>query len=69
VLSTSPYDESTHWKQTIFYLSEPLNAKAGDIIKGRITASKAASNPREIDVKLNYSFNKIEKKTEHYRIS
>jgi len=28
-LSTSPYQPSTHWKQTVFYLPQPLNVNAG----------------------------------------
>lgn len=31
-LSTSPYEPSTHWKQAIFYLPQPINVNAGKTI-------------------------------------
>ncbi len=29
LLSTSPYSPPTHWKQTVFYLPEPISVRAG----------------------------------------
>lgn len=29
VLSTSPYKEPTHWKQTVFYLPQPISVLSG----------------------------------------
>ena len=29
ILSTSPYDAPTHWKQTVFYLPQPMNVLSG----------------------------------------
>jgi len=29
-LSTSPYQPSTHWKQTVFFLPRPINVVAGN---------------------------------------
>ena len=28
-LPTSPYDTPTHWKQTVFYLPEPITVRSG----------------------------------------
>ena len=35
--STGPFTEYTHWKQTVFYLRQPLTICEGERIKGRIT--------------------------------
>lgn len=40
-LSTSPYKKQTHWKQTVFYVSEPFDVNPEDVISGRISVSKA----------------------------
>ena len=29
LLSTSPYKQPTHWKQTVFYLPQPVSVRAG----------------------------------------
>lgn len=29
LLSTSPYKQPTHWKQTVFYLPQPVGVRAG----------------------------------------
>jgi len=31
VLSTTPYDPPTHWKQTVFYLPQPISVKKGKL--------------------------------------
>lgn len=51
-LSTSPFGEGTHWKQTVFYLTEPLAVKKNDVISGSIAVKKAAENVRNLDIKL-----------------
>lgn len=53
-LSTSPYSKATHWKQTVFYLSEDIDVKRGDILHGSIANRKSASNFRELDIKISY---------------
>ena len=35
--STGPFTEYTHWKQTVFYLRQPLTICEGESIKGKIT--------------------------------
>jgi hypothetical protein len=41
VLSTSPYKKHTHWKQTVFYVDEPIDVKPKDMIVGKIKTGKA----------------------------
>ncbi|KAK1443955.1 protein arginine N-methyltransferase [Babesia gibsoni] len=54
VLSTSPRDKYTHWKQTVFYLPDDLVLDYGDKIKGMIAVKRNDRNPRDIDVKIYY---------------
>lgn len=54
VLSTSPFRDETHWKQTVFYLEKPINTEVGDQIKGEILVRKAQPNPRHLDVLLTF---------------
>jgi len=56
-LSTSPYSKSTHWKQTVFYLEQDIQAKRGDTIFGSIANRKSLKNFRELDIKISYHIN------------
>lgn len=56
-LSTSPYKKQTHWKQTVFYVDHPFNVKEGDVINGGLNVVKATSNPRELNVTVEYKHN------------
>lgn len=55
-LSTSPYSIPTHWKQTVFYLKEPLQVCEGDKVRGTISCSPNARNNRDLDIAIDYSF-------------
>lgn len=55
VFSTSPHAKYTHWKQTVFYLSNPLTACADDEIHGHIACSPNDKNPRDLDIAIGYS--------------
>ena len=52
--STGPMDNYTHWKQTVFYLENPLTLCEGDTIEGTIAAKPNERNHRDIDVELTY---------------
>ena len=56
VLSTSPFDRYTHWKQTVFYLKDVLNVENGDELRGSIAVRKSRTNFREVDVKISGHF-------------
>lgn len=51
-LSTSPFSESTHWKQTVFLLPSPINAQKGDIIPGRINCQRHRKDHRSMIITL-----------------
>ena len=68
-LSTSPYKKQTHWKQTVFYVDNPIDVIPKDKIIGKIKVAKAKENKRELNVKLEYRVNAGEKMVQFYRIS
>ena len=57
--TTSPYAAATIWKQTILTLQKPVNLKASESLNVRLAIRNRKG--REIDVKLSYSKNSIEK--------
>jgi len=49
-LSTSPFCDYTHWKQTVFYLDKSLSATKGSILKGKINVKANKKNARNLDI-------------------
>jgi len=66
--STGPKSKSTHWKQTVFYLTEPLAVKEGDIVKGKISVKRNDKNPRDLDIELWVGLNKLSKEPQQFRL-
>lgn len=52
MFSTGPRSEYTHWKQTVFYLEEPMTVTSGETVTGTITVNRNDKNPRDIDIHL-----------------
>lgn len=52
MFSTGPRSEYTHWKQTVFYLEDPMTVTAGESVTGTITVNRNNKNPRDIDIHL-----------------
>lgn len=50
--STGPRANYTHWKQTVFYLDDPLTASQGEVITGSINVKRNEKNPRDIDIHM-----------------
>ena len=61
VLPTGPYDERTHWKQTVFYIEDDVEVDKGDKLWGNIAVIKDKKNFRFINVKISYHFDKYNK--------
>ena len=56
VMSTSPDDEYTHWKQTVMYLEHPIQLREGDAISGTILCAANKKNPRDLDITVEYEY-------------
>lgn len=54
ILDTSPYKESTHWKQGLFNLKDKICVSQGDVIKGIFYLQKNEHNHRNVDVRIDY---------------
>ncbi|KAL6300670.1 S-adenosyl-L-methionine-dependent methyltransferase [Sparassis latifolia] len=52
--STGPASVSTHWKQTLFLLREPMTVSEGTTVQGTFKCRKSATNSRELDVEIHY---------------
>ena len=50
--TTSPFNQFTKWKQTIFYLEKNIKVEKGNIMKGIINLRE--QNSLDIDIKLDY---------------
>lgn len=51
---TGPYEKPTHWKQTVLYLPEDLDARKGDQIVGQLACRPNAKNHRHLDIAITY---------------
>ena len=54
--STSPFSKYTHWKQTIFYLNDPISICEGEEVTGTIACKPNPKNERDLDITLELSF-------------
>merc|ERR1719427_637538 len=50
VLSTSPLNPPTHWKQTAFLIENPVNVSVGDHVTGKFEVRRNHRNERELKV-------------------
>lgn len=57
IFTTSPMSAATHWKQTVFYIEDVLTGHANECISGLIAVRKNMKNPRDLDIKMSYTFN------------
>jgi len=53
--STGPKAQYTHWKQTVFYLQEPVVVNKGEVFDGEIAVNRNKNNPRDLDIYLTTS--------------
>jgi protein arginine N-methyltransferase 1 len=50
--STGPKARYTHWKQTVFYMTEPAISSEGDAFTGHIKVCRNDKNPRDLDINI-----------------
>jgi len=52
--STGPHTKYTHWKQTVFYLQNPLTVEEGEQITGWLENKPNEKNRRDLDIRIAY---------------
>jgi protein arginine N-methyltransferase 1 len=55
-LPTAPHCKPTHWKQTVFYLTETLVGSCGDEIRGQIVVRPNETNRRDLEIDITVDF-------------
>ena len=56
VINTSPANNYTHWKQTVFYIYDSLTIKKGEEITGKFYLKQNKRNKRDLDIRLTINF-------------
>jgi protein arginine N-methyltransferase 3 len=54
-LRTGPQDAPTHWKQTVFYLQDPIPVHAGDVLDGTLAVARSKHDQRALDISLSFT--------------
>jgi len=49
-----PTYQKTHWKQSLFFIDNPIEVSVGDIIEGTIKVVADQENHRNLIVKFTY---------------
>eukprot|EP00069_Balaena_mysticetus_P015450 bmy_22506T0 len=55
VLSTGPLHPTTHWKQVLFMMDEPVSVLAGDVVTGSVVLQRNPVWRRHMSVTLSWS--------------
>ncbi|KAI9140152.1 S-adenosyl-L-methionine-dependent methyltransferase [Paraphysoderma sedebokerense] len=66
--STGPAARYTHWKQTVFYLPEPIAVKEGEVVECVLECAPNKKNRRDLDITIEYKFEGVSGKV-HERVS
>jgi protein arginine N-methyltransferase 1 len=53
--STGPHTKYTHWKQTVFYLTDTLTVSANEKVSGQITCKPNERNRRDLDIDVEWA--------------
>lgn len=54
--STGPEARYTHWKQTVFYIKDPITIRNGEEIQGEFALEQNKRNKRDLDLLLEFDF-------------
>ncbi|KAF5921572.1 hypothetical protein HPG69_009141 [Diceros bicornis minor] len=55
VLSTGPFHPTTHWKQVLFMMDEPVSVHRGDVVTGSVVLQRNPVWRRHMSVALSWS--------------
>lgn len=52
--STGPHAKYTHWKQTVFYLTDALTVESDETIRGSLACRPNEKNRRDLDIQFEW---------------
>ena len=55
--STGPHSKYTHWKQTVFYLTDMLTVQQGEDVGCTLHVKPNEKNRRDLDIQIDYRLN------------
>jgi len=67
-LSTSPYNQETHWRQTMFPIAQPIQLNSGDILKGTFETKPHPEDGSGLVFIITYNYNGGEEMVQHYSL-
>lgn len=68
VLSTSPFEEETHWKQVLLYLDAPVDVVQDTVVTGEVSMCPSAENDREICIHVDYTVGEHKRQSKTFSI-
>lgn len=69
VLSTSPFEPETHWKQALLYLDAPLDVVQGTEVTGEVSVYPSAHSARNICIRVDYTVGEHERRSKTFSIA
>ncbi|MBN3296651.1 protein arginine N-methyltransferase 6 [Amia ocellicauda] len=66
VLSTSPFQQETHWKQALLYLDEAVEVRQDTKVEGEITMYPSEESARHLCIHVDYTIGEHKKKSKTF---
>ncbi|XP_061661846.1 protein arginine N-methyltransferase 6 [Syngnathoides biaculeatus] len=68
VLSTSPFQPETHWKQAVLYLDEPVEVVQDTLVTGELNMYPSEESDRHVCIHLEYTIGKQKTQSKTFSI-
>ncbi|CAL1596569.1 unnamed protein product [Knipowitschia caucasica] len=68
VLSTSPFNPETHWKQAVLYVDRPEEVVQDTLVTGEVQMSPSEQSDRHISIHLDYTIGQHKRQSKKFAI-
>ncbi|KAM8880979.1 protein arginine N-methyltransferase 6 [Synchiropus picturatus] len=68
VLSTSPFQPETHWKQAVLYLDEPVEVIQDTAVSGEVSLFPSEHSARHLCIHLEYRIGEVKQESKTFSI-
>lgn len=65
--TTAPFADYTHWKQTVFYITDPLRVVPGQKVQGNINVKKSSGNHRDLCIDITFKNALYDEESKQYK--